>query len=127
MITGGEPMMYPERLETLIDKFKLFNPKVKLYLYTANPTILQHKLLHKLDGFTLGLHRMTQAEANYFSFHQKKLLTTTLEARLKIYPDMKSVIMYNPVVWDRVTFEKHNPSPKVPDGEVYGRLRDTWL
>jgi len=56
-ITGGEPMLYPDRLIEIINILKR-NGNQKIFLYTAWPypkkTFL--KILKMLDGVTLTLH-----------------------------------------------------------------------
>jgi len=57
MITGGEPLLYPHRIITIIDFLRQNNFKGKIYLYSAK--YIQktyYELLQKIDGLHYTLH-----------------------------------------------------------------------
>ncbi len=58
ILTGGEPMLYPHRVTSLIDIIRFENPKVKIILYTAMTTKLRElvSILNMIDGLTVTLH-----------------------------------------------------------------------
>lgn len=59
MITGGEPMLYPQLLWNTIDNIRTENPNAKLILYTAyleDFEELASLIYFTLDGLTLTLH-----------------------------------------------------------------------
>jgi len=75
LITGGEPMLYPDRLDFLINKIRK-ESEAKIYIYTAKPT---HVLIYwikesKIDGITLTIHK----EDDVDTFYLFNLLLTAL-------------------------------------------------
>ena len=59
MITGGEPMLYPEQLLHLIRRIREENPKAKIILYTAWTGVIngdRERILKELDGITYTVH-----------------------------------------------------------------------
>ena len=57
MLTGGEPMLYPDKVTELLMRLKLENPVATLYMYTASykPEDLKD-VLPLLDGVCITLH-----------------------------------------------------------------------
>lgn len=67
ILTGGEPMLIPERAVELIHRLKFEGYKGKLWLYTANSRRLKRHwavemLLDEVDGITYTLHYEKDAE-----------------------------------------------------------------
>jgi hypothetical protein len=128
IIVGGEPLLFPDKLESFIDKLVLFNPKVKIFIQTADPTIMKAKYLDKLAGFTLLLHTMTKTETGIFSISQQKQRDRkNLKTTLKIFPDMGNIILLDPKAWDTMEFSKHIINSTRDSDTILGKLPILWL
>jgi len=70
LLTGGEPMLYPEKLQKLIMKIGWENVNAKKYMYTADLSMpLQViKTLTFLDGMTVTLHEQSDVDT-FFKFN----------------------------------------------------------
>ena len=58
MMTGGEPMLDPMQITTLVKSLRFINVWCPIYLYTANvtvPNVAMH-VLSMIDGMTLTIH-----------------------------------------------------------------------
>ena len=62
IITGGEPMLYPDKVIKLIKQLRLLNKKAKIYMYTTlfKPSLL--KIIKLIDGVHYTLHANTTRE-----------------------------------------------------------------
>ena len=58
IITGGEPMLYPNRVKQVIKEIRYQNPTAKIIMYTAKSKRASSlvDMLELLDGITLTLH-----------------------------------------------------------------------
>jgi hypothetical protein len=59
ILTGGEPLLFPEELLSLVDQVRGDNSKAKVYVYTAATESLNSIawVLHWVDGICLTLHK----------------------------------------------------------------------
>ena len=67
ILTGGEPMLYPQRVVATIMSMRAVGIKTPIYMYTANVEAIasiQYVLGH-LDGLTLTLHE--QRDVQFFN------------------------------------------------------------
>lgn len=58
ILTGGEPLLYPNDTLHIIGLIRYVNPKAEIIVYTAKvnePALLAH-VLTKVDGMTITLH-----------------------------------------------------------------------
>lgn len=108
ILTGGEPMLYPERLLDLIKNIKVVNPNVKIYLYTAKWEPFIQTILHYIDGLTYTLHKnIKQFEAFDFNTLQRHINymhsdNENKSFRLFIHEDVKEEFNLIPATWDRI-------------------------
>ncbi len=63
MLTGGEPMLYPDRLLVIINEIR-YQTDAPIYVYTAelDETYLAMKVLEVVDGMTVTLHDQEDVE-----------------------------------------------------------------
>lgn len=65
LITGGEPMLYPNAVCDFCEVLKWKSPNIKIYIYTAwtKHWVRRHLDLFKIvDGFTITLHDQKAAD-----------------------------------------------------------------
>jgi hypothetical protein len=58
IVTGGEPLLFPEKLQSFMQSLTEMHTAPKLYLYTAKPDVFTRYpwLLKYFDGLTITLH-----------------------------------------------------------------------
>lgn len=112
MITGGEPMLHPDKTLKIIDQLKKRNPDALIYLYSALYNKDFPKLLEKIDGLHFTLHYNANDE-DIFSFY--KLQESIFERKkdwrhksFRLYIDNKLGLSVKiiPFVWDLVNVSK---------------------
>ena len=133
LLTGGEPMLYPESLKDIIFNIRTYHPSVKIYLYTAfipGPVIMD--ILELVDGITLTLHDKKDVEG-FIAFNttlaHNPLYTLNKSFRLyafkEIYPEyyrFKEFLNVKAKLWEiRHNIEWKNNCP-LPDHEVIRKL-----
>ncbi len=123
MITGGEPMLYPDKLISFIKTIKNINPTAKLFLYTAwyNEKIVE--IIKLLDGIQYSLHsQSTIKDIEDFYVFQRNISHHNSEKsfRLFIDSDITSTITIIPNLWKRIEIKpwiKEGECP-LPQGEI---------
>ena len=111
-ITGGEPMLYVEKLKDLINRLKRYNKKVYLDTALPYPLIDFKTILQMVDGCTLTLHSI-QDYKNFKAFELDKIDYPNKSLRLNVFPKIKmtsSVWDIRPKVWIK--------DAPLPNGEV---------
>lgn len=122
ILTGGEPMLYPRRVQNIIHQIKSENPTAKIILYSAHQEkLLQHSLmLEHIDGITLTLH--TRDDAMKFAMMNEMLLSIEfghMNLRLNVFKECDyepHLIMWN--VKNNIEWIKDCP---LPQDEVFMR------
>ena len=107
MITGGEPMLYPNKVIDLTKSLKKENPNIKVYLYTAN-----HKnawdleqVLQYVDGIQYSLHsNATGIDMDDFQCFQAQIFTWADVKSFRLYIDqsIKGTVHITPDLWQRI-------------------------
>lgn len=64
IITGGEPMLYPDDVMAFCKALRANDYTGKLYMYTAMVTLWSRQVLFELDGMVVTLH--DQEDVSYF-------------------------------------------------------------
>jgi pyruvate-formate lyase-activating enzyme len=118
LITGGEPMLYPERVKKIVKEIRAENSTAKIYMYTAQSidwsTFIE--LLTVLDGITLTLH--TQADVVPFLRLNEQLntrwpITITKSLRLNVFDGIfyadRHIVFWN--IKDGIEWIKDRPLP----------------
>jgi organic radical activating enzyme len=109
MITGGEPMLTPDRVVRLANIFRKVAPNSQIYLYTA----LNHnssdmsKVIDSVDGIQYTLHAEAndQDVAEFYAFQElAKKWASNKSFRLFVDDKMKGAnqLKIVPSVWKRV-------------------------
>lgn len=102
-ITGGEPMLIPERVSAVVAELRARNPESHIYLYTAlyRPEI--KNLLPLLDGIHFTLHAgANRVDQRGFAAFQQLLRYHAGSFRLYIDPRVTRPVVIYPYVWTRV-------------------------
>ncbi len=68
LLTGGEPMLYPQLVIDTIKRIRKENSTTKIYMYTAHSRNLIKNLniLYNLDGIVITLHNQQDVEPFIF-------------------------------------------------------------
>ncbi len=89
MLTGGEPLLYPNKVLSVISKIKQENSRAAIYLYTAL-TKRVYGFLSNVDGIVLTIHEQKDVPSfitlNNFIKKNKKSKHSSL--RLNIFKDI---------------------------------------
>lgn len=134
LITGGEPLLYPEALIELSAKAKARSSKLRVYVYTAytENLFVYEALLPYVDGFTFTLHE--QADVQFAKDLSDMLMHKFKQTLNKSF----RMNIFSSIQVDAETFERFyrcTPFWKIkadmkwiedcplPDGEVFKRLR----
>ena len=123
ILTGGEPLLYPEVLWYIIDKIGLrLQGRTPIYVYTTlmHPDAFVHTL-YRVDGITLTLHD----NADIASFHelQHYIKTYDIEGktlRLNVMPGVTNRFITGDY-WKVKKMSILDECP-VPEGETLVRL-----
>jgi pyruvate-formate lyase-activating enzyme len=104
LLTGGEPMLYPDRVEMFATALRAQNPEVKLYLYSALYAPELDTLIKLLDGVHYSLHvPFTDADVEGFIEVQNMARVWTKKSfRLYIHPDIPRALLIYPNSWKRL-------------------------
>ena len=127
MISGGEPMLYPEFTEQVIRTlWEQGNPNRKIFLYTAfwNP------MLNKLasEGLVQGIHYtlhdpLTNDDIRGFEFIQGVAVSLRDKVSFRAYidPNIKVQIPVNPQAWSRLEIKPWIDSGEceLPEDELF--------
>jgi organic radical activating enzyme len=128
MITGGEPLLHPEKVNELMIALVSINPSAKIFIYTANirelasGSILDSSLF---SGVHITLHEdITKHELQLLKYMQKRYPITfkTKSMRLQIFPDIKRKISIVPRLWKRITFNPWIKNCPLPIDEDFMQL-----
>jgi hypothetical protein len=125
LLTGGEPMLRPDLLESIIEQIKQ-QTDVPIYLYTAkiDDAFRVLKILEIIDGITITLHEW--ADGIYFR-QFKNFLPVYMEEKSLRLNVFKGADDYGPffnapwVIKDDIGWVKDCP---LPEGEVLMRYQD---
>jgi hypothetical protein len=115
-LTGGEPMLYPEKLKLAIKKIRQINPKCLVYFYTAKFDTVEAvdtlaSFFDQVDGIQFSLHQeATEQDISGFERLQGKLLAykqygsgyNQKSFRAYIDPRIFGNIFVTPQVWSRL-------------------------
>lgn len=133
LITGGEPLMVPERMYKVIRQIRA-SSEAKVYIYTSY-TLNSVRFINTVqasDGLTFGLHHQTDVIplirlTGLVQKFDQGLDTRSL--RLRIFPEInvasKILKLWERVGWDIQPTEWLDHCP-LPENEVLMRLEDTF-
>ena len=124
LLTGGEPMLYPDEIRRIIPILRGQRTKATtIYLYTALYTPELPGLLPLLDGaqFTLHLPFSPSDLRDFESFQGDIVLYPEKSFRLAISPDIETTIPVIPNRWVRVLSKDWRSEERcvLPPGEDF--------
>ena len=105
ILTGGEPMLYPEQIIDLVIKIREIKSDIIIYLYTANYKFLLERLIGLIDGITYTLHeRCSFKDVENFQVVQQMAMEFSYDKsfRLFINKNNEKAITIMPDLWDRI-------------------------
>ncbi len=137
MLTGGEPMLFPNQIYNLIytlrDQSQYLQSEPKLYLYTALPKMGPLydfiDILDLLDGVVVTPH--TKKDAEDFKFANAKILSLKdrfahKSLRLNIFPEVKPYLEgIDLSMWQIKEMQWIKDCP-VPEGEDLRRINNLF-
>jgi organic radical activating enzyme len=126
IITGGEPMLFPDELIKLIRSIKTIYLNTIVTVYTANVTQMKnvHDVLSVADGMTVTLHEDTDVEP--FQRFQMYLRSHNLRNKtfyLNIFKHLRNGVDIMPILWDRIKLVEWIPDCPLPEKEVFMRTK----
>ena len=132
LLTGGEPMLYPDAVISVAKLIRAVNPNTKIYLYTSKFDVIEWKFMEALNvlhGITCTLH--TQEDAVHFAniLHYIQQLGYAKHKSLQLHifkgVDIDSVVQFNRT-WLRDWKVKENiewiENCPLPEGEEFRTL-----
>lgn len=136
MITGGEPMLYPENLERLCKSIRevtaQMGRKPKIYLYTARCSWrnFERAINHYVDGVVFAPH--SKDDIAFFREINNNLLKKVRygyeieqSLRLKVFPEVRDALPENLKCWQVQASEWIENCP-LPEGEDFRRVSRLW-
>jgi len=121
VITGGEPMLFPERVKKIIDHCNL-----PTYLYTAfyNESCWDMMRQGYFAGLSYTLHeKFSETDHSRFQWLQAdlvmflKMYSNNFSARLKIHPSIPNDVIVNKALWKRVDRRPFVDNCPLPENE----------
>jgi organic radical activating enzyme len=100
LITGGEPMLDPERTLTIIKRLKAWNPAQKIYLYSSIP-VQHNRVLDHLDGMTYTIHKES-SPMDLATIQATLMLHPNRSYRLNIDPEYRQDLKIKPYLWEKI-------------------------
>ena len=102
-VTGGEPLLSPEKTLSIIRDIREVCVGAPVYLYTARFVENMSEILDAVDGIHFTLHDSTTAnEVDHFNRLQDMLRGRTGSYRLYISPSITLPVTIVPNLWKRV-------------------------
>lgn len=135
MITGGEPLLFPEKLANLAESIKTVQnwPMVikENYFYIRHWLICSPNYIRYFDGVVYTPHSVNDVhsllEANNFLLDYKDELMESKSLRLNLFPDIKKHIPDNTdlSLWKVKDMQWIKDCP-VPADEEFKRVAELW-
>lgn len=135
MITGGEPLLYPDRLERLCKSIREVTEQMgltpKIYIYTSRSwwNYIDRAINYYADGLVVAPHSaddvkiFRQTNNNLLKYRYGKYLECSL--RLKVFPEVRDALPENLKCW-QVSHAEWIENCPVPDGEDFRRVANLW-
>lgn len=138
MITGGEPLLFEDKMGKLIDAIKAIHPVLypeeqepKVYVYTSMCSMYKLANIWNADGFVLTPHSKKDVEffihTNEFLLKSRLLKDNPKSLRLNLFKDIKEMLPedIDLSLWKVKDMEWIEDCP-VPQGEDFRRLPELW-
>lgn len=102
VLTGGEPMLKPERVHNLIMRIRIHYPEKRIYLHTADTRDRNYIriMMFDLDGITVTIHSQFDVDNfNNFSNSTVESLKERVSCRLNLAPGVRLNNLYAQKHW----------------------------
>lgn len=142
MFTGGEPLLYTNKVAELAKAIKVTNQILypnedapKIYVYTSIPSISRFRtLMDVVDGIVLTPHskedvdkfiKLNAVLLDHFALYKSQ--KDKISLRLNLFKNIKDMLPYNIdlSIWKVKDMEWIKDCP-VPQGEDFRRLPELW-
>ena len=121
MISGGEPMLIPDFVQSVLFQIRNINPTAKVYLYTASYRNEMEWILPLLDGVVFSIHEDATDEETHFNLTRMEYLIHLYgkgkSFRLNVVHRYPGDINIRPDLWSRINFVTPLDDCPVPEGE----------
>lgn len=140
MITGGEPLLFPRKVEELARSIKTLNPILypdesvpKVYVYTSVASFIHLRgILSVVDGIVLTPHSKEDVQEflnlnKVLRLYLKARYDLNLSLRLNLFKNIKDMLPedIDLSLWQVKDMEWIKDCP-VPKGEDFRRLPELW-
>lgn len=121
-ISGGEPVLKPEKVKAIIQAAEI--RKIPVFLYSATFTKLYEEIVPKLSGLTFTIHEhITAIDLVRFERLQELLVDNPSSSyRLNIHKEVEQFVKLYPKVWSQVNIFTPLEECPLPSNEVLYRL-----
>ena len=123
--TGGESMLFKEKLFLMIINVRVKNVKKYLYTAEASDSLTLSVLVKWLDGLTFTIHE--EKDLNTFIFFDQILFLSEngvgKSLRLNVFNNIEIPKLYNN--WD-IRYKEWQPYCPLPEDETLAELKDLW-
>ena len=130
MITGGEPMLNPQRTIGIIKDLKRLYPKAKIFMYTALYDKAIYDIIPLVDGIQYTIHEGADwAEVTGLALFQEAIKSLdahkTKSFRMYVYPKVDVELTILPHLWKRVEVKAwlEEGECDLPEGETLYIIR----
>jgi len=120
-VTGGEPMLNPERSIGIIKAIRKKFPESLLYFYTALFNERIKEIIRLVDGISYTLHKKySQNDIQNFYKFQKLIDVPGKEFHLNLDPAIRAAILIRPFLWSNIKIKKWfvGKEAHIPEGEL---------
>lgn len=140
MITGGEPLLFPRKVEELARSIKTLNPILypgesvpKIYVYTSIASlVLFKKILNIVDGVVLTPHSREDVQRfltlnSFLEMYLRSYPELNPSLRLNLFKNIKDILPedIDLSLWQVKDMEWIKDCP-VPKGEDFRRSPNLW-
>ena len=103
LLTGGEPMLFPEKLIKIIEQIRK-NSFAAIYLYSAKYTAKMKEIIELVDGIHFTLHSDTSPMdvVDFHTFQSLLSMYPRKSFRLYLNHDIHLPVTVYPYLWKRV-------------------------
>jgi hypothetical protein len=115
ILTGGEPMLYPERIIDICKRLREWDYKGPIWLYSAKYVPMMWEVMQHVDGLHFTMHTDSAADMDGFNLVQTLASTYRDKSfRLYISPSIVRAMTIYPFLWKRVEVKPWIPEGKCP-------------
>lgn len=120
-VTGGEPMLNPDRTLDIIKAIRTHLPRAIVYLYTALYDERINKILDWVDGVHYTLHAAASKNdvIDFYRF-QTNLIGRSGSYRIYIDPRVSLPVVVDPSLWSTVIRRKWQTEQELVDVQPEG-------